>query len=313
MIVSVNSVGAESPPIGARHSAHRRCFTSLKRAALQRALGIAMLRIVRCDALNSPIRGAQRGATMVSVMLLTVSLLTVAVLVVRSSSRELSQANALVARERALMAAQATVELGAAHLRMAIGEAGSPQLVINQVLQGYNNGGDSSVCASVFEDCIPGGNGNAEVPATGQKNRLVTGRSDCAGRPCMRQGAIAHLPSSQGVATNWVQVPLRNLLEGADAEAQVSLWIRNNAADAIDQGGAGSWTSDTDGRVVLTAMATLRNTTVTVEQEFALAPGAAKQVWSMPSPDVGYGGGHNNDNVMADVCIENFVGYQEGG
>ena len=24
---------------------------------------------------------------------------------------------------------------------------------------------------------------------------------------------------------------------------------------------------------------------------------------------VGYGGGHNNDNVMADVCIENFLGY----
>jgi hypothetical protein len=51
---------------------------------------------------------------MVSVMLLTVSLLTVAVLVVRSSNRGVSQANALVARERALMAAQAAIELGAA-------------------------------------------------------------------------------------------------------------------------------------------------------------------------------------------------------
>lgn len=247
---------------------------------------------------------------MVSVMLLTVSLMTVAALVIRSSNREVTQANALVARERALMAAQATVELGAAQMRMAIAEAGSPQLVIDQALQGYNNPGDSSVCASVFEDCIPGGGGNAEVPATGQKNRFITGRSDCAGRPCMRQGAIARLPDSQGVAMDWVQVPLRNLLEGADAEARVTLWVRNNAADAVDKDGGGSWLADTDGRVVLTAMATLRNTTVAVEQEFALAPGTAKASWSMESPDVGYGGGHNNDNVMADVCIENFVGYE---
>lgn len=275
-----------------------------------------MLRIYRYGALNCLHGGrraaAQRGATMVSVMLLTVSLLTVAVLVVRSSNREVSQANALVARERALMAAQATVELGAAQLRMAIGEGGSPQSVINQVLLGYNNPADSSTCASVFDDCIPGGSGNPEVPATGQKNRFVTGRSDCAGRPCMRQGAIARLPDSQGVATDWVQVPLRNLLEGADPEARVTLWIRNNAADAVDKDSGGSWTTDTDGRVVLTAMATLRNTTIAVEQEFALSPGSAKQAWSMESPDVGYGGGHNNDNVMADVCIENFVGYEGG-
>jgi hypothetical protein len=246
---------------------------------------------------------------MVSVMLLTVSLLTVSVLLIRSSNREVSQANALVARERALMAAQATVELGAAQLRKDL-TTGDPQAVINQALLGYNNAGDQSVCASVFSDCIPGGNNDPNVPATGQKNRFVTGRSDCAGRPCMRQGAIAFLPDAQGVQTNWVQVPLRNLLEGADPEAQVTLWIRNNAADAVDQNGGGSWTSDTDGRVVLTAMATLRNTTVAVEQEFALTPGSSAQAWSMESPDVGYGGGHNNDNVMADVCVENFVGYQ---
>lgn len=257
-------------------------------------------------------RRRQLGATMVSVMLLTVSLMTVAVLVIRSSNREVSQANALVARERAMMAAQATIELGAAQMRQAISQAGSATIVINQALIGYNNPGDQSVCASVFEDCIPGGNANGNVPATGQKNRWVTGKSDCAGRPCMRQGAIAMLPDAQGVATNWVQVPLRNLLEGADAEARVSLWIRNNASDAIDgaNDGAGSWTQDTDGRVVLTAMATVRNTTVAVEQEFVLAPGSSKQGWSMASPDVGYGGGHNNDNVMADVCVENFLGYE---
>lgn len=260
----------------------------------------------------SVIRRRQRGATMVSVMLLTVSLLTVAVLVVRSSNREVSQANALVARERALMAAQATIELGAAQYRQSINVAGSPSVVINPALAGYNNPGDASVCSSVFTDCIPGGNGDANVPATGQKNRWVTGKSDCAGRPCMRQGAIAFLPDSQNVPTNWTQVPLRNLLEGADPEAVVSLWIRNNSADAIDTGetSSGSWTTDSDGRVVLTAMATVRNTTIAIEQEFALAPGSGKQAWSMASPDVGYGGGHNNDNVMADVCVENFLGYE---
>ena len=256
-------------------------------------------------------RRAQRGATMVSVMLLTVSLLTVAVLVVRSSNREVSQANALVARERALMAAQAAIELGAAQYRQEINETQLPQQVLNQALVGYNNPGDQSVCASVFEDCIPGGNNDSNVPATGQRNRWVTGKSDCAGRPCMRQGAIAFLPDAQGVETNWVQVPLRNLLEGADPEAVVSLWIRNNASDAIDTGdGSGSWTSDSDGRVVLTAMATIRNTTVAIEQEYALTPAQSTKAWSMASPDVGYGGGHNNDNVMADVCIENFLGYE---
>ena len=58
-------------------------------------------------------------------------------------------------------------------------------------------------------------------------------------------------------------------------------------------------------------MATLRNTTLAVEQEYALTPADGTNVWSMSSPDVGYGGGHNNDNVMADVCAENFLGYEE--
>jgi Tfp pilus assembly protein PilX len=254
---------------------------------------------------------AQRGATMVSVLLLTVSLMTVAVLVIRSSNREVSQANALVARERGLMAAQATIELGAAQLRQAINQGGSATVVINQSLIGYNNAGSQESCTSPFEDCIPGGMGDSAVPATGQKNRWVTGKSDCAGRPCMRQGAIAFLPNSEFVPTNWVQVPLRELLAGGDSEARVSLWIRNNAADAVDSTGGGSWTTDTDGRVVLTAMATIRNTTVAVEQEIRLTPGDQKSAWSMATPDVAYGGGHNNDNVMADVCVENSLGYEE--
>jgi hypothetical protein len=253
----------------------------------------------------------QRGATMVSVMLLTVSLMTVAVLVIRSSNREVTQANALVARERALMAAQATIELGAAQMRQAINTSGNATMVINAALMGYNASGSPDVCSSVFEDCIPGGMGDPSVPATGQKNRWVTGKSDCAGRPCMRQGAIARLPDANNVEANWVQVPLRDLLAGGDPEARVSLWIRNNAADAIDANSvSGSWTADSDGRVVLTAMATVRNTTIAVEQEVKLTPANQVSAWSMSSPDVGYGGGHNNDNVMADVCTENFLGYE---
>jgi hypothetical protein len=126
----------------------------------------------------------------------------------------------------------------------------------------------------------------------------------------MRQGAIVRLPDANQVETDWAQVPLRDLLNGGDPEARVSLWIRNNAADAVDSDNGGSWVDDTDGRVILTAMATIRNTTIAVEQEYALVPGSQKKAWNMASPDVGYGGGHNNDNVMADVCIENFLGYE---
>lgn len=255
-------------------------------------------------------RRRERGATMVSVMLLTVSMLTISALVIRSANREVSQANAQVSRERALMAAQATVDLGAAQLRVAIDNAGV-ETVLGSALTGYNPGGDPAVCETIYQDCIPGGGGDPDVPVTGQKNRWITGKSDCAGRPCMRQGAIARLPDANGNPTDWVQVPLRDLLENADPEARVTLWIRNNASDAIDtNNGGGSWTADGDGRVVLTAMATLRNTTVVVEQEYVLAPGSEKQAWSMTSPDIGYGGGHNNDNVMADVCLSNFAGHE---
>ncbi|MCA9685103.1 MAG: hypothetical protein KC457_23165 [Myxococcales bacterium] len=245
---------------------------------------------------------------MVSVMLLTVSLMTVGLLTLRASSREVDQANALVARERALMAAQATVDLGAAQLRVAVDQGASMQDVLDAALTGYNPPADPALCSSVHEDCIPGA--DPQAPITGQKNRLLTGRSDCAGRPCMRQGAIAHLADGEGTAVDWVQIPLRDLLPGADAEARVSLWIRNNAADALagaDAGGSGSWTNDGDGRIVLTAMASLRNTHVAVEQEFVIGPGGTLQAWNMPSPDLGYGGGHNNDNVAADVCVENFL------
>jgi hypothetical protein len=247
----------------------------------------------------------QRGATMVSVMLLTVSLLTVAVLVVRSSNREVHQANAVVARERALLAAQATIELGAAHYRMAL-ELDTTAL--DAALVGYNPAGDPTVCDAANRDCIPGGGGDPNVPATGQRNRYTTGKSDCAGRPCMRQGAIARLADSQGGLIDWSQVPLRDLVEGGDPEARVSLWIRNNTADALDVTNSGSWVHDADKRVVLTAMATIRNTNIAIEQEFVLGSTPVDQPWSMTSPDVGYGAGHNNDNTVADVCMSNYLG-----
>ncbi|MFV8756615.1 hypothetical protein ACNOYE_39225 [Nannocystaceae bacterium ST9] len=241
-------------------------------------------------------------------MLLTVSLLTVAVLVVRSSNREVHQANAVVARERALLSAQATIELAAAQYRLALLD---DDTVLDTALVGYNPAGDPTVCSSVHQDCIPGGGGDPAVPATGQRNRYVTGKSDCAGRPCMRQGALARLTDSQGGLIDWSQVPLRDLIVGGDPEVRVSLWVRNNTADALDDGGGASWINDEDGRVVLTAMATLRNTTVAVEQEFVIGPPFAAKPWSMTTPDTGYGAGHNNDNVIAEVCSQNYLGYQE--
>lgn len=253
-------------------------------------------------------RRRQRGATMVSVMLLTVSLLTVAVLIVRSSHREVNQANAAVARERALLAAQAAIELGAAQYRLALDQ--DPN-ALDAALVGYNPSGDAVLCSSINQDCIPGGGGDPGVPATGQRNRYVTGKSDCAGRPCMRQGAIARLADNQGGVIDWSQVPLRDLIEGADPEVRVSLWIRNNTADALDSESSGTWTNDEDARVVLTAMATLRNTTLAVEREFVLGATPLDQPWGMTSPDVGYGAGHNNDNTSTDVCVSSYLGYSK--
>ncbi len=62
-----------------------------------------------------------------------------------------------------------------------------------------------------------------------------------------------------------------------------------------------------DGRVVLTAMATLRNTTVTIEQELIVRPGQNATPWQMQTPDLAYGGGHNNDNASVDVCRANYA------
>ncbi len=250
---------------------------------------------------------SQRGATMVSVMLLTVSLMTVALLVVRSSSRELKQAGALVQRERALLAAQATLDLASARYRRLIENVADVSAVFSGHLVGqFAN--STGICDDIEKDCIPG---EGDVPRTGQRNTELTGNSQCAGRPCMRPGAVVVLPGSDDAAPiPWVNTPLAGLIAGGDADAAVSLWIRNNTADALryrDTDPGAHWTQDRDSRVVLTAMATVNNTTVAVEQEISFAPGPGLPINNMATPDEGYGGGHNNDNASIRICEDDFL------
>jgi len=244
----------------------------------------------------------QRGITMISVMMLTVSLLTLGLLAVRTSVREVQHAGQLVARERATMAAQAAVDFAASRYM------GMTDAAISDALAGYNAGDEA--CTSACGDCIPGGNA-----ITGRRNDIVLGETvGCGGRPCMRQGAVAQLNDEDGVLSDWCEVPLRSLVTGADAEAQVTVWVRNNTADALgpdDAGGSGLWEVDSDGRVVITAMATVRNTTVTVEKEVQLQSAGALVGASMGSPDEGYGGGHNNDNTSVSLCTEEYLAVSQ--
>jgi hypothetical protein len=245
---------------------------------------------------------------MVSVMLLTVSLLTVGVLMMSAAHREVTEAGALVSRERALMSAQAALDLAAAEYRAQLNVIADPDAqrqYIENALVGYDPQTNPAICDDPFKDCVPGQGNN--VPLTGQKNRLVTDKTDCAGRPCMRQGSVAFLPDKDETDMQWAQVPLADLIDNADAEARVSVWVRNNTSDVLGDGGTADWTRDNDFRVVLTAMATLRNTSVAIEQEFVLGPGNDLTPWQMSSPDLTYGGGHNNDNASVDVCRENYA------
>jgi len=238
----------------------------------------------------------QRGATMVSVMLLSVSLMTVGLLVVRSSVRQVEQAGQLVARERALMVAQAAADLAATqYLRM-------DENTLNDALVGYNPQGVS--CSEQCGDCLP----DPAVTMTGQRNEVLAGSPvGCGGKPCMRQGAVAYLNDNAGTPLSWCDQPVRALVPGGDADARVSVWIRNNSADALGPNGSASWTDDNDGRVVITAMATIRNASVTIEQELLLSYGNGPAVLQPQSPDDGYGGGHNNDNSAVSVCTDQFV------
>jgi Tfp pilus assembly protein PilX len=242
-------------------------------------------------------RSRQRGATMVSVMLLTVSLMTLGLLVVRSSVREVTQAGQLVARERALMAAQAALDLATAQY-VDMGPASVDSALVGTLPQG-------ATCTDPCGDCIP----DATVIATGQRNDVLSGANvSCGGRPCMRQGAVSMLRDSSGATTHWCDVPLRDLLPAGDPEARVSTWVRNNSGDALGGNtGVGSWIDDEDGRVVLTAMASVRGATVAIEQEVLLSFGSGPQAMLPQSPDEGYGGGHNNDNSAVSVCVSDYV------
>jgi len=246
---------------------------------------------------------AQRGATMVSVMLLTVSLMTLGLLVVRSSTREVTQAGQLVARERALMAAQAALDLSAAqYLRMNDSD-------LDAALAGSQPQGAS--CSDPCGDCIPDEN----QIVTGQRNEILAGGAtvSCGGRPCMRQGAVSLLRDGSNADVYWCDMPLRQLVPGGDPEARVSVWIRNNSGDALGDNSIASWTDDDDGRVVLTAMATVRSTTIAVEQEMLLSLGNDPTAMLPQTPDEGYGGGHNNDNSAVSVCVDDYVAAAASG
>jgi len=246
----------------------------------------------------------QRGATMVSVMMLTVSLMTLGLLVVRSSVREVTQAGQLVARERALMAAQGALDLAAAQY------VGMDEDHIDAALQGTQP--QAGACSDPCGDCIP----NPDFIATGQRNDILMGGEmvSCGGRPCMRQGAVSLLRDSSNADVYWCDVPLRQLVPGGDPEAQVSVWVRNNTADVLGNGGgSASWTADADGRVVLTAMASVRGTTIAIEQEMLLSASGGPTALLPQSADEGYGGGHNNDNSAVSVCVDDYVAAAPNG
>ncbi|MEM9457513.1 MAG: hypothetical protein AAGF11_25260 [Myxococcota bacterium] len=222
--------------------------------------------------------------------------MTLALLAVRTSGRELAQAGQQVARERALVSAQAAVELAAAHYR------GTSAEQLDAALAGSRPQGAD--CVDPCHDCIP----DESSVVTGQRNDLIAGATvACGGRPCLRQGAVVRLRDTSNVVVYWCDVALRELLPGADPEARVSVWIRNDQGDALGPESSGHWTRDTDGRVVLTAMAQVRGTRVTVEQEMLLARSDGPQSLRPQSPDEAYGGGHNGDNSAVSVCVDDYL------
>ncbi len=258
-------------------------------------------------------RRRERGATLVSVSLLSVALVSASLLLVRQANRSATESGVVVARERALMAAQASAELATAYYRE-LAEADTTYM--SQALTGSYPASDPTKCVDIARDCIPGGFGTSKtagVPATGMRAHDLTGRSDCAGRVCMRPGALTVLPNNSGTAIiPWREVPMNTILTNGDPEARVTVWVRNNAAEALGDSnpaggggtahGTGSWILDEDQRFVVTAMAEVHGVQVTVEQEVAFDSPDAQQVWQMASPDLGYGGGHNNDNVAVETC-----------
>ena len=262
----------------------------------------------------SILRRRQRGATMVSVMLLTVSLLTVGVLVVKSATRELDQSNALVSRERALLSAQAAADLASVELKQV---AANSQLDLQ--LEGFFTNDCSAhplTPGAAAVDCRPLDSATGAQTRSGVRSRALTNLSDCGGRPCMRPGTVVRLPiEATGAPADWWNIPMTTLVSGADPEARVTVWVRNNATEALtdvlatatagcqegNKGGSGSWCGDTDSRIVVTAMAELRGTVVTVEQEIAVGTTGRSLAPNQATADT-QAGNRTNDNSAVNVC-----------
>jgi len=252
------------------------------------------------------LRHAQRGATMVSVSLLSISLVSASLLLLKQANRSATESGVVVARERALLAAQGAAELAIAYYRARGSD--QPEL-IDDALRGFHPASDPKTCADIKRDCVPGNAQMPDVPTTGMRAEVLTGRTDCAGRVCMRPGAVSMLPDSTngGIDIPWARVPLSTIVAGGDPQAMVTVWVRNNAADALTESGSGasgSWVIDEDSQIVVTAMAEVFGTVVTVEQEVALVTSGGNAIWQMAPPDLGYGGGHNNDSVAVEVCSD---------
>lgn len=256
----------------------------------------------------------QRGATVLSTLLLVIAMSTVGLLAMRNTTREVVQSGRIVSRERALLSAQAAASLAASRLADTYGSSGGTPGVpgsapaLDQILAGQGTAVGCTPCG----DCIPGVSYGRAATETGQRNHLLAGGAavDCGGRPCMRQGAVLFAPGADpATPMQWCQAPARDIVEAGDPESRVSVWVRNNASDALAAGrGSGSWTVDGDGRVTITASAEVRGTRVTVEKEVLLGGGGGSQAWRPQSADSGYGGGHNNDNTAATRCTSRSVG-----
>lgn len=193
----------------------------------------------------------QRGATLVSVLLLVLALGTLGLLGLRSSARELRGAGAQVARERAWHSAHAVLALAQVRLgELSLGRR-------NAVLAGNRPQGPA--CPDPCRDCPPTG----RTVVSDDPGSAGT----CTSEPCLRPGAVARLPDRDGSTVHWCRIPLRQLLEDADTDATVSLWVRNDTADALDGGG---WTNEQNDRVVITAIAEVRGSRVVVRESVTL-------------------------------------------
>lgn len=194
-------------------------------------------------------RASERGLSLPGVMLAMVALLGLGLLGLRSAARELRWSGALVARERAEASAHAALELAAARLRSL------PAAHRDARLAGSRPQGPA--CADACRDCVPRGAEVVVPPSVAWPT--------CTSEPCVRPGAVAVLPDREGSRTAWCDVPLRELVPTGDAEARVSVWLRNDDAEGL--AGPRGWVHDEDGRVVMTASAEVRGARVVVRDE----------------------------------------------